>query len=898
VDQNLPSHLKTNKILAIIDALPGSRNKDFLQSAKLMVTRNAYTLPPFGVVTYTNLIDWEDSRSRSYSRLIHGHTFLGCLVEAYRKSGQVQYLTKGMDLIRDWIQKHTFETHKGTMAYHDETTALRLQYWLRFYIFAQTVLSAEDMSLLEERMWTTAELLSEDFFHSTNTNHGMFQDMALLFFAAYYDDTNERSTFYKQLAVKRLEDYFSSTFTADGVHKEHSPSYHLMVASYIKKLVVWMNDIDKEVSDSFFSMYKNSEPYSVHIIRPDGYLPPLCDTEAKSVLESSYGKLYDSNEYLYAITKGKQGEAPQETDKVFAEAGYAIFRDDWNKKDKSTYVLFTAAYNADYHKHSDDLNLHIYAGGEIITEAGPNGYNYQDPFTKYAYSSFAHNTLVVDGRSLPRTDQQYDKVYIADYHIEQSQAEVTGMNLRYEGVAHKRRVQYKKEQQVIHVTDTVESSDEHEYKLLWHVAQDIRVRVWKNTVELFRKGAKVMEIFISASVPAQIKRITGQEKPRVQGWVFPKMEAKLPATVIEVTMRGTNVFCETEFRMKDFALRGDFEKRSALITETATQLLQDNAITYTFHPANAENKNKLLVVFCDQSSQSKYNEHLQHVSANKLFITSVNIDSEIPCVEEGRYEKENAVIALIQRIMSSHSVLHKDVTLIGAEKNGFSALYFGAKYHFGHIIVSNPQMQSNEHLINENNASAIVQYFTKSNMPHCNRYYDRLLLDAFSQILQSNINLHIKVGVKGHKYISYVDNVRDICSNAGCNLQLTTENITQQDSNATFHSYMLQRVCNILNVEYKTIPSMNDEQNQFVMQNVKIQKQDSNRLVAKCTAKGKGLRYAYYVYRNKEVIHKTPYGLNSEYVYNIEESGEYMCRIYVRNADKQVIARNTNLLKF
>jgi hypothetical protein len=409
----IPSNLSAQRMDAILGALPKSRNRDFLQAAKNIVDKNAYTLPPFGVVKFSKLIDWKDNRSRSFERLIHGFTFLGCLTDAYIETQDMRYINKGTELINDWLSQHSYEKDKGKMPYHDETTALRLQYFLRFYIVTRNVISEVDCKRLETRMWETAALLADEHFHATNTNHGMFQDISLLLFSFYFD--SKENIVCKNninLAVKRLKDYFQDIYTKDGVHKEHSPNYHMLVASNIKRLVSWMEEINPEISEVFVRLFHQSEEYSTHIIRPDGFFPPMCDTESISVKNSSYAKLYDSDTYKYAVSSGTAGKPPEENVRIFPEAGYAIFRDDWTKKEKATYVLFSAAYHANYHKHSDDLNLTIYSGGEIITEAGPNGYNYQDPFTKYAYSSFAHNTLIVDGKGLPRTDGKYDKVYL------------------------------------------------------------------------------------------------------------------------------------------------------------------------------------------------------------------------------------------------------------------------------------------------------------------------------------------------------------------------------------------------------------------------------------------------------------------------------------------------------
>lgn len=91
----------------------------------------------------------------------------------------------------------------------------------------------------------------------------MFQDRALLTYASYFKGENPSLEKYIKLAVTRLKDYFEKVFTEEGVHKEHSPSYHLLVASNIKKLANWMKEFDKEVSLIFNKIYKKqkSMPY-------------------------------------------------------------------------------------------------------------------------------------------------------------------------------------------------------------------------------------------------------------------------------------------------------------------------------------------------------------------------------------------------------------------------------------------------------------------------------------------------------------------------------------------------------------------------------------------------------------------------------------------------------------
>ncbi|MFQ8600385.1 MAG: heparinase II/III family protein [Oscillospiraceae bacterium] len=102
----------------------------------------------------------------------------------------------------------------------------------------------------------------------------------------------------------------------------------------------------------------------------------------------------------------------------------------------------TAAYHTKYHKHCDDLSILVHKGGDILVEAGCNGFDYKDPMTRYSYSCFAHNTLVVDDASLPRVDGKYDCVYIEDGSTGDEASFVSAVNKRYHDTIHKRRADY------------------------------------------------------------------------------------------------------------------------------------------------------------------------------------------------------------------------------------------------------------------------------------------------------------------------------------------------------------------------------------------------------------------------------------------------------------------------
>lgn len=102
---------------------------------------------------------------------------------------------------------------------------------------------------------------------------------------------------------------------------------------------------------------------------PDGKFPPISDTKVVTLAPrqavSTYGKGY----FLGAITQGKEGNLPATGSYIAEQSGYAIYRDGWSRD--SSMLFFSAAYNADYHKHSDELSIYFYSKEhEILREAG------------------------------------------------------------------------------------------------------------------------------------------------------------------------------------------------------------------------------------------------------------------------------------------------------------------------------------------------------------------------------------------------------------------------------------------------------------------------------------------------------------------------------------------------
>ncbi|MRG85079.1 alginate lyase family protein [Salinibacillus xinjiangensis] len=513
-------------------------------------------------MNYENGIDWvhgegvSKADQNSFLRQLHGMFFINDLAEAYRTTGNDNYIKKGYQIIQNWKAENPYTDPSHYMAWHDEGTARRLSALVNLFDSGKDVLTKRQQSNLFMIMIQHADLLASDHFYSENTNHGMFQDEALIGFSKYFYEFPVMDDYY-QLAVSRMEGYFDSLISKDFVHLEHSPSYHQTIASAIRSYGLTINEFgDTGLANKFLSRYQKMVDYATHVIKPDGTWPLIADTyENKN--NPSRNMWQENPYYLYASTNGQSGEMPQVTNKVYPDAGYAVFRDRWTNTDQGTYVFFTAAYHTSYHKHSDDLSVWIYNDEDIISEAGPYSYLLTEPTTKYAYSSYAHNTLIVDDKGLPRVDGKFNRTYIENYDLSNDKApSVTGVNKRYDGVTHKRQLTYEKANGFIRVRDQISSDSSRNLKLLWHLAPNVvpSINNDNNKIVLKKDGQRVMEIDISGSVDPKIKSVYGNEDPIYKSWYFEyskqtKGLEKVNTHTLIIEYEGQNALINTSFNL-------------------------------------------------------------------------------------------------------------------------------------------------------------------------------------------------------------------------------------------------------------------------------------------------------------------------------------------------------------
>ncbi|WP_455887290.1 heparinase II/III family protein [Pseudomonas rustica] len=289
-----------------------------------------------------------------------------------------RYFSMCLKAINCWIANAQFN-HNSPLAWHDHASAYRarnLTNWMLFCITENLLSNEDERAVLVAQLITThLQWLMDDNNYSAYTNHGFDQAMISLTIALMFEGKGLEPC--RQLNRKRLINEISFAFTDQGVHKENSPGYQKMMLTRLKQLRTLGDLGDAEISALGKKHIHNAESFLRAVTMPNGNLPMLGDTR-----DGDRGLQYNQAKPIDIID--------------YSESGYVIVRGKVSNKD--FHLIFKSSHLSNYHRHDDDLSLHIFYDGKVILgDGGLGSHNEKDPRRIALRSKFAHSVPHLEG---------------------------------------------------------------------------------------------------------------------------------------------------------------------------------------------------------------------------------------------------------------------------------------------------------------------------------------------------------------------------------------------------------------------------------------------------------------------------------------------------------------------
>jgi len=462
------------------------------------------------------------------------HFFLQTLVEAYVATADEKYARELDYLVSTWIWSSPMPLANnggGDPAWETLSTACRINHtWPELWYALQASTSFRPQTRLDmlKSFHEHAEHLLP---YPTGHNWLVAESTALTRIGTLFPEF-KKAEGWRTTGLERLEKEMQYQVYPDGAQFELTPGYHRMCANLFADVFELATLNGHPISRPFAQRLESMFEYTMHITRPDGTRPSLNDAgslDTSSAPELMHGyELFSRSDWLYVATSGRQGRRPADLSRAFPYAGHYVMRTGWDR-DALWAVVDAGPFGA-AHQHEDKLNLELYAYGTcFVVDPGIASY-LDEPWTHYARSTAAHNTVLVDGCGQARRIN----VPREEYRVEEPEEALWGSSDRLdflwasyedgyvdagpgERLVHSRLVLFVKPRFWV-IWDALAGQGEHEMSVLYHFSPMlVQYSGSDGIVRSNRLGLPNVEFF-PLGKPDSVEIACGQQVP-VQGWL-------------------------------------------------------------------------------------------------------------------------------------------------------------------------------------------------------------------------------------------------------------------------------------------------------------------------------------------------------------------------------------------
>jgi hypothetical protein len=334
---------------------------------------------------------------------------------------------------------------------------------------------------------------------------------------------------------------------ADGVYFEQSSYYHRYTTDFYTHLLILLRENDRRIAPQLEEKLKALLDHLMSITRPDGTTPLFGDDDGgrlvfldehaandfRSAL-SNGAALFQRSDYKYVASKaseetmwllghgglrvieGLESHPPDHESRDFPEGGYYVMRDRWTPD--ANYLLVDCGPHGGLkhgHAHADALSFELAARGRnVLVDPGTFTYTGSKELRDHFRSSFAHNTLTVDGESSSVSEGPFSWKEVAESFplqwISRPRFDFfLGAHSGYERlpspVIHKRSLLFVKQDYWVMV-DRVEATSAHAYSLNFQFDQGTTAEIVKQDGNPFVKarvdapGLESLELWVCNDV--------------------------------------------------------------------------------------------------------------------------------------------------------------------------------------------------------------------------------------------------------------------------------------------------------------------------------------------------------------------------------------------------------------
>ena len=461
------------------------------------------------------------------------------LAHAYAVTGDDAYVGAWERLVTTYTEQVPVGNDRS------EISARRMQNWLyawQRFRDAGALVDAGLVATMVSRLRRDADHLAANL--TAERNHRTLELYALLLVGLALGD-GERAA----QALADLADNAERDVLPDGVHRERSSDYHMIVLRSFVGAIANARQARLEVPAVLVERTNRACDVALYLQRPDGTTPALSDGDVGDYrpLLARASEVLGRADLRWAATEGRDGTPPLTRCAAFPIGGYAMMRSGWGDGGRpyaeEHWGVFDCGLLGDGgHGHYDHLSVELWGGGRPLV-LDPGRFTYADDddgWRRRFKGTAAHNTVCVDGLDQTPYRPGKPKGHTSTAGLAHSPrnggAEPTnGVNAfvgtaispRYDAV-HTRSVALVAGTRWI-VHDRLRAGSTHDYAARWHLPPSSQ-----GTVRVAECGDE--HVIEAADVRLAVPRMAGDVTIE-DGWISPAYGVKHEAPVIVVRTR-------------------------------------------------------------------------------------------------------------------------------------------------------------------------------------------------------------------------------------------------------------------------------------------------------------------------------------------------------------------------
>lgn len=524
----------------------------------------------------SNLIDYRYFDAVGDCKLVwepNRHHQLVVLARAWRVSKDRRFAEKVVRLLDEWIDANPFGYGMNWKSPLEIGVRLINWVWAIDLIRDSQEINDQWATKFLQTVYLSIWETQRRFSRGSSANNHVIGEAAGVFVACSYFNSLPHTKRWQLAAKEILEREIVAQSFSDGCTREHAFGYQFFVLQFLTLSLIAGERTATPFSSRYRDRLQQMYRFMADVCADTGRAPNLGDADDGYVLD--LGERPDQARQLLAVGAflfgngdidscvpsetafwlfGESGyreptDSVTRTSRAYPESGYFVLRSEPAdvQRQSDIRVFFDCAELGfgpiAAHGHADCLSFSLAVDGEeILVDSGTYDYFTTPEGRQYFRSTYAHNTVVVDGawQSEPLGPFLWGRranARLVDWQDAGGVVKVTGEHDGYtrlpDPVLHRRSVTLNKQSSRVEILDSLTAERPHDVTVCFHVAPKCSVTMLDDGVILIEQR----DVKLRISSPSKTLTVRPADERDYRGWVSTGYHRKAPGCMVELIMR-------------------------------------------------------------------------------------------------------------------------------------------------------------------------------------------------------------------------------------------------------------------------------------------------------------------------------------------------------------------------